>query len=127
MVTCPQCGTQARAGKQFCGSCGGSLVGVPSQAGPSTGKGKISLDKDTINILLAEFANRDGMTFSYHEGRLLVDQGSVKVTVTHLPLKSTRLELDVVGQGAVTLEVDDCRLETESVDLDLTVGLPSRG
>ncbi|MGE0494151.1 MAG: hypothetical protein AB7S38_33380 [Vulcanimicrobiota bacterium] len=98
-------------------------MGVPSQAGPTTGRGKISLDKDTVNILLSEFANRDGMTLSYQDGRLLVDQGTVKVRVTHLPLKSTRLELDVVGQGSVTLEVDDCRLETESVELDLTIGL----
>ena len=129
MIICPQCGASARVGKKFCGSCGTSLAGVQPIGDaqiPETGKSKIQLDKDTVNILLREFASREGMSLSYGDGRLLVDQGALKVSVNALPLKDASFDVAYEGYGTVRFGVDDLRLKENEVELDLSVGIGDR-
>lgn len=86
------------------------------------GTSKIELDKNTMNILLQEFASRDGVKVRYENGKIVVNQAGLKLTVTELPLKHTKLRLD--GRfGTVNLELADLLLESERVSLSIDVGL----
>lgn len=124
MFTCPHCGVTTKKEKKFCGSCGKAMGVAPTPRNvPTSGKSKIQLDKDTVNILLSEFASRDGMELSYDEGRLLVDQGSLKVTVSALPLKDAQFQVAYTGYGTVNFGIEDFRLQPGQVEVDLNVGL----
>lgn len=86
------------------------------------GTSKIQMDKDTVNLLLKEFASKDGTEISFENGQIVVSKGSLRMAVTQLPLKSTRLE--VHGRsGRVKLELADFKLEESQLSLDLDVGL----
>lgn len=86
------------------------------------GTSKIQMDKDTVNLLLKEFAGKDGADICFENGQILVTKGSLKMAVTQLPLKSTRMEVQGKS-GKVKLELTDFRLEESQVSLDLHIGL----
>ena len=97
---------------------------VVADASPSISDGtaKIHLDANTVNILLKEFAGKDGAQLSYKNSQLVVEQSGMKLTVTELPLKDTKIKLD--GKfGTVRLELADFRLQDEEISLNINVGL----
>jgi hypothetical protein len=86
------------------------------------GTSKLQLDKNTVNILLKEFASKDGTEVHYENGQIVVDQSGLKLTVTDLPLKNTKLKLD--GKfGTVRLELADFNLSNDEVYVSVNVGL----
>jgi hypothetical protein len=86
------------------------------------GSSKIQLDKNTMNILLKEFASKDGTNVSYQNGHLVVDTDGLQLTVESLPLKQTKLRVD--GKfGTVNVELTDFRLEEAQVSLDLDIAV----
>lgn len=87
-----------------------------------SGTSKIQIDKDTVNLLLKEFASKDGTEVNFENGQIVVTKGSLKMAVTQLPLKSTRLEVQGKS-GKVKLELTDFKLEESQLSLDLDIGL----
>lgn len=94
----------------------------PSEGQVMPGTSKIQLDKNTVNILLKEFASKDGAEVLYENGHIVVNKDGLKLTVTELPLKSTKLQLDGKS-GKVNLELSDFKLEESQISLDLSIDL----
>ena len=127
-MKCESCGKEASLEDRFCQKCGGRLtpshpaVVADASSSISDGTAKIQLDSNTVNILLKEFAGKDGAQLSYQNGQLVVEQSGMKLTVTELPLKDTKIKLD--GKfGTVRLELADFRLQDEEISLNINVGL----
>lgn len=86
------------------------------------GKSRIEIDKTTLNIILEEFASNAERKVNYDQGEFTVNQGGLKVSLTHLPLKDTML--NVKGKfGTVNIGVADFKLEDSKVAVDFQVGL----
>lgn len=127
-MKCVKCGMEAAPEDRFCQECGGHLtpthpvvVARPVES-DTNGKSHIQLDRSTVNILLREFASKDGSQFSYQDGQFVLEQGPLKVSVTELPLKDTKLRVE--GKfGTVRLELTDFQLNAEDLRLDLQVGM----
>jgi len=127
-MKCESCGKEASLEDRFCQKCGGRLtpshpvVVADARSSISDGTAKIQLDSNTVNILLKEFAGKDGAQLSYQNSQLVVEQSGMKLTVTELPLKDTKIKLD--GKfGTVRLELADFRLQDEEISLNINVGL----
>ena len=127
-MKCESCGKEASLEDRFCQKCGGRLT--PSHpvvvAGASTfksdGTAKLQLDSNAVNILLKEFASKDGTDVAYRNGQIVVEQAGMKLTVTELPLKDTKLKLD--GKfGTVKLELAEFQLKDDEIALNINVGL----
>lgn len=88
------------------------------------GKSKIELDSNAVNILLKEFASKDGTYVSYQGGLIQVDREGLRIRVTELPLKETKLQMQG-SFGTVNLELSDFKLEPNSITLDLDIGVDS--
>lgn len=98
------------------------MVVAGNNAAKMDGTSKIQLDKNTVNILLKEFASKDGTKVEYENGQIVVDQAGLKLTVTELPLKNTKIRLD--GKfGTVRLELADFKLANDEISLNINVGL----
>lgn len=149
VVKCESCGAEAAEDDRFCQDCGGRLtpsypivvVKDPDQSKAAEepadskvepakeevtakmdGLTKIQVDKNTLNILLKEFASNDETQMSFEDGQIVVDKAGLKLTVKELPLKNTKLSLN--GKfGVVNLELADFKLEESQLSLDIDVGL----
>lgn len=86
------------------------------------GKSKIQLDTNTVNILLKEFASVEGTEVCYQDGNIVVDKSGMKLTLTELPLKQTKLRVDGAF-GTVNVELADFKLGNEEVSLDLDISM----
>ena len=86
------------------------------------GKSKIQLDTNTVNILLKEFASAEGTDVSYANGHIVVNKDGLKLTLTDLPLKQTKLKVDG-SFGTVNVELADFRLDPSEIALDVDISL----
>lgn len=127
-MKCESCGKEASLEDRFCQDCGGRLtpthpvVVAGTDTGSSDGTAKIQLDSNAVNILLKEFASKDGTEVTYKDGQIQVQRPGLKLSVTQLPLDDTRLRLDGTF-GTVKLQLANFKLEEHQVSLKLNVSL----
>ena len=86
------------------------------------GKTRIQFDKDTLNILLGEFASNDTTKVRYENGNFVVDKAGLNVKLTQLPLKDTKLEIKR-NSKLVSVALAGFFLEENQVSLDIDVKL----
>ncbi len=86
------------------------------------GSSKIQLDENTVNILLKEFVSNDDTRASFQNGHIVIDKQGLKISLTQLPLKQTKLQLQSKF-ATLNVELADFRLEPTQVCLDLDIGL----
>ncbi|MBI3927048.1 MAG: zinc-ribbon domain-containing protein [Armatimonadetes bacterium] len=124
---CPKCGVPIRPGKRFCSGCGAEIPEQLLQGGPvasKQGKSSVHLDADTVNILLQQFASRpEGPSFQFAGGKILMDQGDVKVSMANLKLSDARFQIQHAQMGAVQLDVGALQLSEGGLEIQLTVSI----
>lgn len=147
-MTCPSCQSDAAGEGKFCEECGSSLAKEHPEVAPRdlvsaeptsstslasramapanpvarSGRAKIALDKETVNILLSEFASNDKAKLSYQDGKILTDLGHAQISLDHLPLAHTQLSVDGAF-GKVVIAVSELQMKDAEISLELDVGI----
>ena len=121
MPICPQCRTELRDGKTFCGKCGASLPPETGALMNPAGRSRIELDPQLINSLLAVFVNRPGQTqVELTNGFLRIQQGSLNVTVDPIKLnEAIKLQLTNGSLGPFRVQVDQLQLGQSGLEIEL--------
>ena len=84
------------------------------------GSSKVELDKETVNILLKEFASKPDSEVTFENGRLFAHLSGLKVEITNLPLNSTKLNLEG-SFGKVDVELSDFLMEANGVKMNFEI------
>ena len=98
------------------------LVAAPQSQIARSGRAKVSLDSETLNILLSEFASSDKAKLTYEQGRILADLGHTRISLDHLPLTDTQLSVEG-SFGRVFLGVSQLQMQDSGVNIELDVGI----
>lgn len=110
MSSCPNCGTEIRAGRAFCGQCGTSIAS-------EGGKSSLQVDAATLTALLGRVA--PGARFE--GGRLAIKNGDLDVVLEPFAVVSPDLNV-VVGHpqlGKLRLALDRVSIGPEGLTLNV--------
>lgn len=120
-VFCPQCRTELRDGKTFCGKCGTSLPPETGALMKPAGRSRIELDSQLINSLLAMFVNKPGQTqVELKDGSLRVQQGTLNVTLDPIQLnEAIKLQLTNGSMGPFRIQIDQLQLGQNGLEIEL--------
>lgn len=115
---CPECGVEAKPGKNFCGKCGAPI----SVAEALVGKSKVSLDADALNLVLKNFVSKpDGPKLAFEDGTLQCELGDISLNLKGLSLQDTEVNLKHKSKGAVNLTIRNLSLTGEGAQLQIEV------
>lgn len=118
MPICPNCGSQIRDGKTFCGNCGQDSGGPPAPLG---GTSRIELDARLLNSLLSVFVNRPGgLQVSLEQGQLQAQQGSLSVAVEPFNLgQALKVHLRNGNLGPFAIQLSQVQLGANGLTIAL--------